>query len=91
MPVCPHCGEKMVRWENPQQSTWNAGFQHVCFNDRCAYFVRGWRWMQERFAVAASYRFRIDPATGESGPLPVWSVEALKDGILPEEDAADAA
>ncbi len=47
--------------------------------------------MQERYNVAASYRCRIDPETGETGPLPVWSLEALKDGILPEEDAADAA
>lgn len=91
MPVCPHCREKMVRWGIPQLSSWSAPFQYVCFNDACTYFVRGWRWMQERYNVAASYRCRIDPATGETGPLPVWSPNALKDGILPEEDSANAA
>ncbi len=91
MPVCPHCREKMVRWGTPQLSSWSAPFQYVCFNDTCAYFVRGWRWMQERYNVAASYRCRIDPVTGETGPLPVWSADALKDGILPEEDSANAA
>jgi hypothetical protein len=87
---CRHCGAAMVRWANPQLSTWGGPFQYVCFNDRCPYFVRGWVWMSERFNVAASYRWRYDPLTGEFGPLPVWSREALRDSILeetPEESA----
>jgi hypothetical protein len=87
---CPHCGAKLVRWENPQLSNWTGGFQHVCFNDECPYFVRGWRWMNERFSVNASYRFRYDPATGETGPLPVWSRDALRANILPEEETEAA-
>jgi len=83
---CQHCGTKLDRWANPELTSWGDGYQLVCFNDECPYFVRGRQWMDEKFAVSASYRFRCDPKTGETGPLPVWSKEAMRENILPEED-----
>ncbi len=88
--VCPHCGTSLVRWANPPDSTWTGEFQYVCFNDQCPYFVRGWKWMKDSYNVDASYRYRVDPATGEAGPLPVWSREALKSGIIAGEEAQRA-
>jgi hypothetical protein len=41
--------------------------------------------MREQFNVTASYRYRFDPATGERGPLPVWSNQALRTSILTTE------
>lgn len=85
---CPHCGGELVRWENPD--SWETMFQLVCFNDECSYFVRGWLWMNDRFNVNASYRFRLDPDTGEEGPLPVWSKNALRSNIVLEVDKETA-
>jgi hypothetical protein len=75
----------MRRWANPQMTSWDGEYQFVCFNDECPYFVRGWAWMKSQFNVTASYRFRLEPNTGEHGPLPVWSHDALKSSILAEE------
>lgn len=83
--LCPHCGHRLSRWQCPPQTCWEAEFQYVCFNDDCPYFVKGWQWMQEKFAVKSSYRHRYNPATGEIGPLPVWSYDALKSSIVPED------
>ena len=90
--MCPHCGGKMERWANPQLGSWGGEFQLVCFNDKCPYFVRGWLWMSDRFNVSASYRFRYDPESGETGPLPVWSRDALKNSIVdgPEQETSHA-
>jgi hypothetical protein len=81
-PVCPYCEMPMYRWATPTMSTWGSDYIYVCFNDDCSYFVRGWKWMMEQNNVRASYRHKYDPTTGEKGPIPVWSYDALKNGII---------
>ena len=82
IPKCPHCNVEMKKWKVPDNSTWSIAFQWVCLNNECSYFVRGWDWMMESQGVKASYRYRINPETGESGPLPAWSYDAHKDLII---------
>jgi len=79
---CPHCGSLLKKWATPAESSWGEGFQCVCFNDECSYYVRGWEWMKEKYNVNVSYRYRCDPKTGETGPLPVWSEDALKAQVV---------
>ncbi len=81
-PLCPHCSQEMKKWKVPIASTWANEFFYVCFNDECPYFVQGWEHIWEQQATKASYRCRLDPDTGEYGPIPVWSYDALKNDII---------
>jgi hypothetical protein len=80
--VCPHCGQAMTKWRAPDDSTWGGQIQYVCFNDDCPYYKKGWEWMEQQYQHKASYRHRFNPATGEQGPLPVWSETAMRNFIV---------
>ncbi len=47
--------------------------------------------MEDSFGGKVSYRYRIDPATGQTSPLAVWSRDAIKDRILEAEITTDIA
>ncbi len=79
---CPHCGHQLKKWLCPPESSWGVYFQYVCFNDECSYFKNGWDWMKNKYNQKASYRYRLNPGNNESGPLPVWSYDALKNSII---------
>jgi hypothetical protein len=84
---CPHCNEPLQAFRLPDASTWDAPVHRACFNDECPYFREGWQWMQERYAVNASYRYRVTDAEGaRPAPLAVWSRSALRDLIVSEEE-----
>lgn len=86
-PVCPHCGAALRRFTLPDAGGWESDYHLACFNDDCEYFRRGWVWMFDRYGVKASYRYRLDPVSGQASPLAVWSKTAIKDRII-EDDAA---
>ena len=82
--LCPHCGQGLSRWKSPPMTSWGDTIHFVCFNDECPYFIKGWSWMKEKYNVKSSFRHRCDSVTGQTGPLPVWSADALKGGIIDE-------
>ena len=80
--ICPYCKKEMLKWASPGESSWGEGIHYVCFNDDCPYYVRGWKWMMDKYKVNASYRHHYNPETGETGPIPVWDKDALRNAIV---------
>ncbi|MFH1861309.1 MAG: ogr/Delta-like zinc finger family protein [bacterium] len=85
-PACPHCGARLLKWLPPPNTSWGGSIQYACFNDDCPYYMRGWEHMMNKYQMKASYRFRLDPVTGETGPLAVWSKTAARNCIVPTEN-----
>ncbi len=79
---CPHCGSELMPFDMPVETGWDQGFHCACFNDDCSYYKEGWEHMQERYGVGVSYRYRVNPETGQASPLAVWSADAMRDRIL---------
>jgi hypothetical protein len=84
-PRCPHCQQPLSPFQLPDNTGWQTDFHVACFNDECSYYRKGWEWMEQRYGVKTSYRFRLDPATGKAMPLAVWSPQALRDRLLDAE------
>ncbi len=80
--TCRHCGSRLSKWRVPEGASWSEEFFFVCFNDDCPYYKAGWRWMKEQYNQVASYRYMINPTTGASSPLPVWSSSATREMIV---------
>jgi SAM-dependent methyltransferase len=81
---CPYCGERLKKWAIPQTpfTEWNREFMYVCFNDACPYLLRGWKVMDVQGNRGMSYRCMYNPDTDRCMPIPVPSIQALKEGIL---------
>jgi len=87
--TCPHCESRLKKWRVPDGASWNEEFFYVCFNDDCPYYKKGWDWMAEKYNQNASYRHMINPTTGASSPLPVWSDSATREMIVPDTEEGE--
>ena len=87
--TCPHCDTRLSKWRVPDGSSWEEEFFFVCFNDDCSYYKNGWSWMKEQFNQNASYRYAVNPTTGASSPLPVWSDQATREMIVDDSEGDD--
>jgi hypothetical protein len=83
---CRHCGSHLKKWRVPEDATWSEEFFFVCFNDECPYYQQGWAWMKQRYNQHASYRHAVNPSTGASLPLPVWSASAIREMIVDDSE-----
>lgn len=88
--TCPHCESRLKKWLVPDGASWSDEFFYVCFNDDCPYYKKGWGWMEKEYSQKASYRYMINPATGASSPLPVWSDSATREMIVEEDEGGGA-
>jgi SAM-dependent methyltransferase len=83
---CPYCDERLLKWAVPWTpfTEWDNDHMYVCFNDSCAYLVRGWSVMASQGMTSFSYRFMFDPERGVSQSIPIHTLAQLRDGIVDE-------
>jgi SAM-dependent methyltransferase len=81
---CPYCGEKMKKWAVPQGpfTQWDNEFMFICFNDTCPYLIRGWEVMAEQGNRGISYRCMFYPEKEVVMPVPIFSLQALRESIV---------
>jgi len=77
-PICPHCKAVMEQMDS-RYLDWESPYLWVCFNDECTLFKKGWNHMMDSYGQLVSYRFMIHPQSGESGVIPAFSQQYLKE------------
>jgi SAM-dependent methyltransferase len=83
---CPYCGKKLQKWAVPQGpfTEWDNEFMYICFNDNCPYLIRGWEVMGRQGNPGISYRCMYYPEKDVCLPVPVFSLQALRESIVQE-------
>jgi SAM-dependent methyltransferase len=81
---CPHCDEKLNKWQVPDHpfAEWDHDFMYICFNDLCTYYLGGWNTLAQQGNHGVSYRYMFNPKNNASTSIPVPSPKALKSGIV---------
>lgn len=81
---CPYCGIRMKKWAVPDDPfvEWDVQHMYICFNDACPYLVRGWKNMYDQGNVGVSYRLMYNPERDCTIAVPVYSLNALREGIV---------
>jgi SAM-dependent methyltransferase len=82
--ACPYCGEKLKKWAVPQGpfTEWDNEFMYICFNDACPYLMRGWEVMNRQGNRGISYRLMYYPEKDVCMPVPIFSLQALRESIV---------
>ena len=81
---CPHCDEKLKKWEVPNSPfiEWDDEYLYICFNDSCPFLVKGWQTMFKQGNLGMSYRLMYNPERDCTITVPVMTLNDLKDGII---------
>ena len=70
-PTCPHCKTVMEKFD-ARELDWGTPFLWVCFNEECAFYVKGWKHMEDNFGQTVSYRYMVEPESGTVGVIPAF-------------------
>jgi len=72
----------MKKWLVPQTpfTQWPNEFMYICFNDECPYVIQS-RDAMYKLGNRGTYRLMYDPELDCCQPIPVMSLNSLRDGI----------
>ncbi len=80
---CPYCGEKLSKWEVPDDPfvEWPDDFLYICFNDACPYIIEGWKAMFEQGMPGMSCRVMYVSGKDNIVAVPVQGLNDFREGI----------
>ncbi|MFA4836152.1 MAG: hypothetical protein WC749_08810 [Dehalococcoidia bacterium] len=80
---CPYCNEPLKKWLVPQTpfTQWANEFMYICFNDECPYVIQN-RDHMAKMGNCGTYRMMYDQEQDCCQPIPVMSLNSLKEGIV---------
>lgn len=89
--TCPHCKKPLTLCNAPPIHVgdglgWGSEYLFICLNNECPLYVNGWRFIEEQYGHAGSYRHMEIPGSKETYSMMVGGETAFTGNVVDVEE-----